>query len=322
MKKILFTLLLFMIAQNVQAKRYKDSVIQYFDRDWKQINKNGDYEYFRIAKKLPDSTWHVKDYFADSARLQMEGVFLDDSFKVKDGQFYFYHYNGNVSKECSYNKGKRVGLYRAYNHKGALIDSTRYKSTGIPFHKSFHWDDKGRLMSYAEYDMQGKGTGYVTGWWRDSTLSYFGKYSEGHLKDSVWSFYHRNGNVSMHQTYSAGVLQGYTCYDWEGKLISNCDTAQKLPEPPYDISKFLSSNMRMPKEPLNAGMQGLAKVFVNFIVDADGSLIDFEIINHTNEYFIKEALRVVKTLPPWKPARQDNRNIPVWYTLPISFRIE
>lgn len=322
MKKILAILLLVLIAHDVQAQRYIDSIVQYFDGDWKRVDSNKRYQYFRIAKKLPDSTWHVRDYFAHGLKLKMEGVFIDDSFKVQDGKFYYYHYNGNVSKECSYNKGKYVGLYRAYNHKGALLDSTRYKSTGIPFHKSFQWDDKGRLITYEEYDMEGKGIGSSKGWWPDSIVAHFGKFCEGHLKDSVWTYYHKSGNMSLQEIYAGGKLMNYICYNVKGELTTGCDTSEKMPSPPYVMNDYLARNMRMPVEAREGGLQGNYRVLVGFTLDTDGKIIDVEAENETYYFFIEEALKIVKGLPPWQPGRQHNRNVPVWYTLPISFRLE
>jgi antitoxin component YwqK of YwqJK toxin-antitoxin module len=322
MKKIL-TALTLMFLFNLKAQgQYTDTVFQYFDKEWKQVDKNKDFTYFRIALKLPDSTWHVKDYYATGRKLQMEGIYLDDSFKVKDGKFYYYHYNGNVEKECTYNKGKYVGLYRAYSHDGVLLDSARYKSTGIPFHKAYSWDGKGNLRVYAEYDMEGKGTGYMTAWWRDSVVSEFGKYSEGHLKDSVWTYYHRNGQVSMTERFDAGKVLEYTCYDTKGNIMTDCDTAVHMPEAGYAVNVYLAKNIRMPYEAKEGALLGNNLVLIGFVVDTDGRLIDFEAQNNTYEFFIKEALRVAKMLPVWKPGRHKNRNVPTFYTQPINFRLE
>lgn len=312
-----------MASFNVYAQYAKDSVIQYFDRSWKQIDpKKQRSEYFRIAKKLEDGTWHVKDCYAvDPPKLQMEGIYLDDSFKIEHGRFYYYHSNGNIRTECTYYKGEYVGLYRAYSHKGELLDSTRYKSTGTPFGKSFQWDGNNKLKSYAEYDMEGKGTGSETGFWSDSSISYFGKYTEGHLKDSVWTYYHKNGKISMQETYSAGSVTGYSCYDLNGLPIDDCDTATKMPEPQYDVNRFLGENIRMPREPMEMGLYGEARVQILFIVDTDGKLKDFEVTNRILDVFSEEALRVVRKLGPWRPAKHKNRNVPVWYTLPVNFRI-
>jgi len=321
MKKVITVLtLVILFCANARAQ-YTDTVFQYFDKEWKQVDKKNDFAYFRIALKLPDSTWYVKDYYATGRKLQMEGIYLDDSFKVRDGKFYYYHYNGIVEKECTYNKGEYVGLYRAYSHDGVLLDSTRYKSTGIPFHKSYSWDGKGNLRGYAEYDMEGKGTGYMTAWWRDSVVSEFGKYSECHLQDSVWTYYHRNGQVSMTERFDAGKLLEYTCYDTKGNIMTDCDTAEHMPEPGYDVNTFLAKNIRMPYEAMEGGLAGQFRVMIGFVVDIDGKLTDFEIQNNTYEFFIKEALRVVKMLPAWKPGIQHNRNVPTFYTLPINFKI-
>lgn len=302
--------------------KYTDTVFQYFDQNWKEVSKQDKFEYFRIAGRLPDSTWHVRDYYNAGHQLQMVGICLDDSFKVPDGKFYFYHLNGKLKKECSYNKGKPVGLHREYNHKGVLLDSTRFKANGLPFHKSLHWNNKGMLIAYGEYDMEGKGTGYMTGYWDDKSLSYFGKYSEGYLQDSVWTYYHRNGKMSLAETYKTGIVQSYICYDTNGILLNDCDTALHPAEPGYDAGAFLAKNVRMPMEAKEAGLNKAYRVQVIFFVDTDGSIIDVEVENNIYDFFIKEAVRVVKMFPKWQPTKHKNRAILSYYRLPVSFRFD
>jgi protein TonB len=60
-------------------------------------------------------------------------------------------------------------------------------------------------------------------------------------------------------------------------------------------------------------------VFVNFTVEKDGSITDVKIIRGVHELLDKEAIRVVKSFPKWKPGKQRGKAVRVSYNIPISF---
>lgn len=323
MKQILIILALICSVDYHCAAQYTDSVIEYYDYNWKKLeDKKTPYVFYRRARKTTEGTWHVQDYYRHASVLQMEGLFLDDSMTIQDGDFYYYHYNAAVAGTGRYHKGVKVGLWRSYGADGTLLDSTRFKSTGYPYHKSFQWDAVGRLTGYGEYDMAGSGEGFHIEYYEDSTISSYRKYTKGHLKDSIWTYYHRNGEPSMAVTYDSGRLIKFDCYNEDGTISKNCDTALHMPEPGYNVNEFLGKNIRMPRVALDVGLTGQYKVVIGFVVDLDGTITHVDIAQGSYAEFNEEALKVAKQMPKWKPARYQNRNIRTYYTLPVNFRIE
>lgn len=303
--------------------QYVDTVKSYYNEKWEKVDgTKSQYSYYRIAKKTVEGEWLAKDYYAHSNTLQMQGLYIDDSLIIKDGKFYYYHENGMLEEECSYNKNKPVGLYRSYDFKGRLLDSSRYKANGMIFHKAYKWDRDGNLSMYGEFDMEGNGTGYQTAYWSDSTICAYGKYTNGHVLDSVWTFYHRNGRKSMTMVYDSGRVLKYECFDTLGEQMTNCDTTAVLPVAPYNINEFFGRNLRMPMAAKEAGVLGSFRVVVQFYIDVDGKIINPEIVVGSYDEFNEEALRVVKMMPRWKPCKRHNRNILSYYKLPVSFRLE
>lgn len=69
-----------------------------------------------------------------------------------------------------------------------------------------------------------------------------------------------------------------------------------------------------------ASLQG--RVVVSFYVEPDGSLSDIELVQKVDPELDEEVLRVVKAMPKWIPASQNNNPIRAKYTLPIEFRCE
>ena len=95
-----------------------------------------------------------------------------------------------------------------------------------------------------------------------------------------------------------------------------------MPEPGYDIYSFLGSNTRFPPEVKEMNISASFRVFVKFVVDRNGKITNIGIAKGSHPALNDEAVRVVSTLPNWKPAVYKNRPISVYYTLPISFRLE
>jgi protein TonB len=74
--------------------------------------------------------------------------------------------------------------------------------------------------------------------------------------------------------------------------------------------------------PFNAqrlGIQG--RVILQFVVAVDGEISDIRIIRKVNDELDQEAIRVVKSMPRWKPGLIENEPVRVYFTLPINFKL-
>lgn len=83
--------------------------------------------------------------------------------------------------------------------------------------------------------------------------------------------------------------------------------------------KWLAENIKYPSICREQGVQG--RVTVAFVVNRNGSIVDIEILRSPDENLSKEAERVVKMMPKWKPARQGNKTVRSRFRLPIMFRL-
>ncbi len=70
---------------------------------------------------------------------------------------------------------------------------------------------------------------------------------------------------------------------------------------------------------MEMGEQGI--VYVKFVIDKDGSVVNEEVRKGVSESLDNEALRVVKMMPKWIPGEQDGKKVRVSFTLPISFKL-
>ena len=83
---------------------------------------------------------------------------------------------------------------------------------------------------------------------------------------------------------------------------------------------FLTKNLNYPPSAANAGVSG--RVFVSFVVNTDGSLADVQVLKGIGFGCDEEAVRVIQTMPRWKPGKQSGRAVRVKYNLPIAFTLE
>lgn len=83
---------------------------------------------------------------------------------------------------------------------------------------------------------------------------------------------------------------------------------------------FVAENIKYPNSALRAKVQG--KVFVQFVVNTDGSLVDFKVIKGIGSGCDEEALRVLKQAPKWEPGKQRGKAVRVRMLVPVFFKLK
>lgn len=99
-------------------------------------------------------------------------------------------------------------------------------------------------------------------------------------------------------------------------------TAEIMPQFPggeVALLKYIADQIKYPKEAAEKGIQG--RVSCTFIVNKDGSVSDVQITRPLNALLNNEAIRVIKTLPEFKPGSIDGKTVRVRYSLPVNFKI-
>ena len=98
---------------------------------------------------------------------------------------------------------------------------------------------------------------------------------------------------------------------------------EKMPVFPggeQELFNYLNKNIKYPAIARENGIQG--RVFVTFVVDAEGKVKDAKILRGLGSGLDDEALRVVRNMPAWKPGMQNGRVVQVQYNLPIVFTLK
>lgn len=98
---------------------------------------------------------------------------------------------------------------------------------------------------------------------------------------------------------------------------------EEMPEFPggeLALRTYLAQSIKYPVIAQENGVQG--KVYVTFVVDKDGSISDATVARGVDPSLDQEALRVVNSLPKWKPGKQRGQPVRVSYTVPINFVLQ
>jgi protein TonB len=85
------------------------------------------------------------------------------------------------------------------------------------------------------------------------------------------------------------------------------------------LREYILNNIKYPEVARTSGITGT--VYVQFVVEKDGSISDVKVVRGIGGGCDEEAVRVVKSMPRWKPGKQRGQPVRVYFTLPIEFKL-
>lgn len=95
---------------------------------------------------------------------------------------------------------------------------------------------------------------------------------------------------------------------------------EDMPSFPHgNVQKWIAQNVKYPVIARENGIQG--KVYIQFVIEKDGSITDVKVVRGVDSSLDKEASRVINMMPKWKPGKQRGKPVRVSYTLPINFQL-
>lgn len=92
--------------------------------------------------------------------------------------------------------------------------------------------------------------------------------------------------------------------------------------PGGDVAAYnwMAKNMTYPEECRKKGIQG--RVVISFVVNKDGSIVDAEVVRSPHPALAAEGLRVIRSMPKWKPAKEGGKVVRSRFNVPIMFRLD
>ena len=104
--------------------------------------------------------------------------------------------------------------------------------------------------------------------------------------------------------------------------IQALEVVEDGPEFPGGMAKlmpFIQENMRYPKIAIKKGIEG--RVICQFTVTKDGSIENVFVVRGLHKSLDKEAVRIIKKMPKWKPGKRKGENADYKYTIPVEFKL-
>ena len=129
---------------------------------------------------------------------------------------------------------------------------------------------------------------------------------------AVASAIHPNGVVRGAIEHVLGIPEDTTIYN----------NVEVIPSYPGDMTEcymFVARQLHYPEEAEEKGIEG--RVLIRFVVEKDGRLTNFEVIETPDPLLSDEALRVLKQMPQWIPAKNKGKDVRCRYSMPILFRL-
>lgn len=106
----------------------------------------------------------------------------------------------------------------------------------------------------------------------------------------------------------------------EDEIFTVVESMPQFPGGMGALMKYLAENIKYPPLAKESGIQG--RVFINFVVEPDGSISHVKVLRGIGGGCDEEAVRVVEAMPNWKAGMQRGKPVRVSYNLPVKFTLQ
>lgn len=312
--KTVFSLIILLISIAANAQKIE----RYYDWQWKPSELAG--ARFAAFFEKKGDLWERKDYFIHEKTLQMSGSYTDTSCKVAQGNFKYFHSNGNLESMGDFVNGKKHGVWISYHANGMMHDSATYDN-GNRTGTALSWHSNGFLSDSSVYNTDGSGVS--VSWFDNGSPASAGRYSPGYKKTGKWKYFHKNGKPSANEVYDIGKLVSKEYFDEDGNAMdtTNRDKGAAFKGGSEGWQKFIFKQLYFPDQYkiVNADQ---AIVVIDGVIDEDGNMTNVEVNTPFYPDFDKIAVNAVKRSPKWTPAVSHNRRVKYQIRQAVTFQQE
>jgi len=128
-----------------------------------------------------------------------------------------------------------------------------------------------------------------------------------------------NPDADVHIDEPVGTSDAKVVTEDVNKVYESVENEPAFPGGIEKFYAFLQKTMHYPAVDRENNVTG--KVFVQFVVERDGSLTDVKALRGPSQTLQDEAARAVKASPHWTPGIQNGRKVRVQYTVPVNFTL-
>ena len=126
----------------------------------------------------------------------------------------------------------------------------------------------------------------------------------------------KDGEVVIAPPVEAPVVE-----EVEEEIFVVVESMPEFPGGAPEMMKFIAENIKYPVIAQENGIQG--RVICQFVIEKNGSVTDIQVVRSSGDASLdKEAERVIKNMPKWKPGKQRGKPVRVKYTITVAFRLQ
>ena len=124
----------------------------------------------------------------------------------------------------------------------------------------------------------------------------------------------------MVREYKDEVIVEEKKEDLDTKVFQSVEQMPQFPGGDVELMKYINSHIKYPTMAMENNIQG--RVVVQFVVTKNGSIGEVKVLRSRDKDLDNEAVRVVKSLPNFIPGKMNGQPVNVWYTLPVTFKLQ
>jgi TonB family protein len=117
-----------------------------------------------------------------------------------------------------------------------------------------------------------------------------------------------------------GVLEMISKTEEEKDMMVAIEEMPQFPDGSDALMTWIGTNVKYPPEAAKKGIMG--QVMVNFLVDSEGKIKDVKVDKSINPLLDAEAIRVISSMPDWKPGSQQGKKVGVIMKIPVNFTLK
>jgi antitoxin component YwqK of YwqJK toxin-antitoxin module len=211
-----------------------------------------------------------------------------------------------VTKYFSNGKIKKQGHFKGKDKKN-------------PVGKFMTFNRNGVISSMWFYDLKGRKKGNYISWFDKGSISFSGIYMND-LKEGIWKYYHYNGKEACKQYFKKDSLMKTILYNEIGNVTNNKLIEKRNPIFKGGQEKFKAKIRKLENDLSNLYDKVEGKIQVYFIVDVDGNIKDISVDKKIPKSLQSQIKYHFKRIKGWEPAIYMNRKIPIYYSIPLTFK--
>lgn len=299
----MFKWILSIIAFCLAGDAFAQADTTWFDTHWDVCTKDSA-RYYRTPPVDSNGLFYANDYFLDG-RLQMSGSYANKNCSIREGYFIHYDSAGHITYEGVHHKGNREGVWKFYLHSTHQLSRTSTYHTDMLNGPSITYDTvSGQKLMEGDFC-----NGARCGAWRlyypGTTILHEEIMLSSNKPDGYLKTYYENGRLRREDVYVTGQFVSGKCYAPDGSKIKKHIPYRQHAQFDGNLWAYVDKHLKYPAAAAKDSIGGV--VVVECVIEKDGRVSNVKVVRGIGGGCSEEAMRLVSTMPRWKPCMMEGQ---------------